>query len=119
MKKTVVLGASKNPDRYSNKAVRALVKAGVDTSAVGMHEGVIEGVAITKDFSGLENIDTVSLYLGPQNQEIWIDSLLALRPKRVIFNPGTESEKTESTLSKQGIKCEQACTLVLLATHQY
>jgi hypothetical protein len=57
--------------------------------------------------------------LGPQNQEVWIDSLLALKPKRVIFNPGTESEKTESTLSKLGIKCEHACTLVLLATQQY
>jgi predicted CoA-binding protein len=119
MKKTVVIGASENPDRYSNKAVKALVNAGIDTIAVGLREGNIDQIAITTNAKGLENIDTVSLYVGPQNQERWIDSILELHPKRVIFNPGTENEKTETTLSQHGIQCEHACTLVLLATNQY
>jgi predicted CoA-binding protein len=119
MKKTVVLGASENTDRYSNKAVKALVKAGIDTIAVGLREGTIDHVAIRTNAKDLENVDTVSLYVGPQNQERWIDSILELHPKRVIFNPGTENDKTETTLVRHGIRCEHACTLVLLATNQY
>ena len=119
MKKTVVLGASDNPDRYSNQAVKALVKAGIATYAVGLREGQIDGVSISKNFEGMENVDTVSLYVGPKNQDAWMDAIIKLKPRRVIFNPGTECEKTQKVLSEHGIHFEHACTLVLLATQQY
>jgi predicted CoA-binding protein len=75
MKKTVVLGASVNPERYSYRAIEALVASGIETAAVGLREGTVGGIAIQRDFSGLNDIDTVTLYLGPQNQNAWFDQM--------------------------------------------
>jgi predicted CoA-binding protein len=119
MKKTVVLGASLNPERYSYRAIEALVASGIETAAVGMREGNVGGIAIQRDFLGLKDIHTVTLYLGPQNQNAWFDQLVALKPARIIFNPGTENTDFEIKLQEAGITTERACTLVLLATNQY
>jgi uncharacterized protein len=119
MKKTVVLGASVNPERYSYRAIEELVKSGIDTSAVGLREGKVAGVEIRRDLKGIKDIHTVTLYVGPQNQNAWFDQLVALRPARVIFNPGTENPDFENRLHEAGIPTERACTLVLLATNQY
>ena len=119
MKKTVVIGASSNPDRYSCKAIEALVSHGIETVALGLREGTVAGVTILRKPEPGDFADTVSLYVGAQHQIIWHDIILSLKPRRVIFNPGTENPSFENLLSSKGIEIEHACTLVLLATNQY
>lgn len=83
--------------------------------AVGLREGEISGVKITKEFKLFDGVDTVSLYVGPRNQDYWKEYIKELKPKRVIFNPGTENEDFQMDLIKEGIEVEEACTLVLLS----
>lgn len=119
MKKTLVLGASENPTRYSNLAVNSLVRNGHEVSAIGAKKGEVAGVSIHTEPVDLEDVDTVSLYLNPKNQEKYYDYILGLNPKRVIFNPGTENPELVRRLREKQIHAEAACTLVLLSTNQY
>jgi predicted CoA-binding protein len=119
MKKTLVIGASEKPDRYSNKAIRALVAHQHEVVAIGLREGQVQGVTFDAQMRNFENIDTVTLYIGPQNQPVYYQYILSLKPKRVIFNPGTENPEFISLLKSAGIYPEIACTLVLLSTGQY
>lgn len=118
-KKTLVIGASENIERYSNKAVRMLKDYNMPVVAYGRRKGEIEGTPIVTDFPEDTDFDSVTLYLSSKNQEEYIDQIIGLKPKRVIFNPGTENEEFEALLAKEGIKAEIACTLVLLRTDQY
>ncbi len=119
MKKTLVLGASLNPSRYSNLAINRLVNHGHIVEALGLKKGVVAGVDISTEKEDFENIDTVTLYLNPKWQEEYYDYIISLKPKRVIFNPGTENPEFYEMLGKNNIKTEVACTLVLLGTNQY
>jgi len=119
MKKTLVIGASENADRYSNKAIKALVSHGHEVVAIGLRKGEVAGVSFDTEKKAFENIDTVTLYVGPQNQPEYYQYILNLKPRRVIFNPGTENPEFISQLKAFGIYPEIACTLVLLATGQY
>ena len=119
-KSTLILGASTNAERYSNKAFYKLKAASHTVFALGFQDGVLGDTTIhTEHQSEWNNVDTVTLYLSPARQETYYDYLLNLKPRRVIFNPGTENQKLESLLQEAGIETEQACTLVLLATNQY
>ena len=119
-KVTLIIGASLNSDRYSNKAFYRLKAANHKVYNIGFREGVLEDLKIYKEHQlDWSTIDTVTLYLGPARQEPYYDYLLKLKPKRVIFNPGTENEELENILKEAGIQTEQACTLVLLSTNQY
>ncbi|MCH1539598.1 MAG: CoA-binding protein [Flavobacteriaceae bacterium] len=119
-KVTLIIGASLNSDRYSNKAFHRLKAANHKVYNIGFREGVLEDLKIYKEHQlDWSTIDTVTLYLGPARQEPYYDYLLKLKPKRVIFNPGTENEELENILKEAGIQTEQACTLVLLSTNQY
>jgi predicted CoA-binding protein len=118
-KPTLVIGASENTDRYSNKAVNMLRKYNHATYAYGLKTGNIADVAIQNEYFYPEALDTVSLYLNPTNQIVHFDYILKLHPKRVIFNPGTENPAFYSLLEDKGIAYEEACTLVLLQTGQY
>lgn len=119
MKKTLVIGASENPDRYSNMAIRLLRQYHHPVVAVGNKKGKVGDVEIEKDQLPFNDIDTVTLYVGPQNQAAVYQYVLSLHPKRVIFNPGTENPDFEMQLEKAGIETEEACTLVLLRTGAY
>ena len=119
MKKTLVIGASENPDRYSNKAIRALTGHKHEVVAIGLREGHVAGISFNAEKKDFENIDTVTLYVGPQNQPEYYDYIIGLNPNRVIFNPGTENPAFISKLKTAGIFPEIACTLVLLATGQF
>ena len=119
MKKTLVIGASENPDRYSNKAIKALVSHNHEVVAIGLRVGEVAGVSFNSEKKAFENIDTVTLYVGPQNQPEYYKYILNLKPQRVIFNPGTENPEFIAKLESAGIYPEIACTLVLLATGQY
>ena len=119
MKKTLVLGASLNPSRYSNLAINRLVAYNHPVEAIGLKKGVVAGVEIVTENVPFENIDTITLYLNPQRQQPFYDYIVSLQPKRVIFNPGTENPELYSILKKNNIKAEIACTLVLFGTNQY
>ncbi len=119
MKKTLVLGASENPDRYSNKAIRSLRRHGHEVVAVGNRKGSVDGVAIGTEQAPQEGIDTVTLYLNPANQKPYYDYILGLKPKRIIFNPGTENLELERLAEGAGIDALEACTLVLLSIGRY
>jgi predicted CoA-binding protein len=118
-KKTVVIGASENPDRYAYKATIALQKYQHEVVPVGLKEGQINGVRILKDQPSVEDVDTVTLYVGPQNQPAWYEYILSLKPKRVIFNPGTENDEFEKRLKEKNIEPVEACTLVMLSIGNY
>src|SRR3989344_7348323 len=109
-KPTVVIGASDNPERYAHKAALSLQKHGYVVYAVGLRKGTINGIEIHSDRPAFENIDTVTLYVGTANQPFWYDYILSLKPKRIIFNPGTENSEFESLAQKQGIETIEACT---------
>ena len=119
MKKTVVLGATPNPERYAYLATQRLTKAGHEVLPVGNKKGDIEGIRIENETPQYEGVDTVTLYLNPDNQKPYYDYILSLKPKRIIFNPGTENPEFYEILKKNNIDFEVACTLVLLATNQY
>ncbi|MEH6765792.1 MAG: CoA-binding protein [Aequorivita antarctica] len=119
MKNTLVLGASLNPSRYSNLAINRLVNNGHPVEAIGLKKGVVAGVAILTEKEPFEDIDTVTLYLNPKRQVEYYDYIISLKPKRVIFNPGTENPEFYTLLEKHNIESEVACTLVLLGTNQY
>ncbi len=118
-KKTLVLGASLKPDRYSNMVVRKLVNYKHDVVAFGMRTGEESGVAIDTELKLYKNIDTVTLYLNPKRQKAYYDYIISLKPNRVIFNPGTENPEFYQILKENNIAFEVACTLVLLSTNQY
>lgn len=118
-KKTLVIGASEKLERYSNKAIRSLQENGHQVHAIGVKSGQINGIPINTEKDKIEELDTISLYLSPRNQSDYLHYILQLKPKRVLFNPGTENPKIYPLLEGNGIEVEQACTLVLLATDQY
>lgn len=118
-KKTLVLGASANPSRYSFLAVNKLTAHGHPVVAIGKRAGNIAGTEIMTEHPEMDDIDTVTLYLNPDNQKPYYDYILSLKPKRVVFNPGTENEELEDLLKTNGIVPQEACTLVLLSTGQY
>lgn len=119
MKRTLIIGASNNPERYAYKAAERLLKYGHEIELLGIRADVVFGKTIDTEKKDYKNIDTVTMYVGPQRQEEYYDYILSLHPKRVIFNPGTENIAFEQLLSKNNIDVEEACTLVMLGTGQY
>ncbi|MCB0507442.1 MAG: CoA-binding protein [Chitinophagales bacterium] len=118
-KKTVVIGASPKEDRYSNKAVKMLQVNKHDVVALGFVDALINDIPIEINWKNYDNINTVTLYLNPQRQKEYYNYILSLKPKRIIFNPGTENEELKLLAKKNDISTLEACTLVLLTTGQY
>lgn len=118
-KKTLVLGASANPERYSFLAINKLRAHNHDVVAIGKKEAIVKDVSISTTHVDVKDIDTVTLYLNPANQVPYYNYILSLHPKRIIFNPGTENAELEDMAQKEGIKVQEACTLVLLSTNQF
>ena len=118
-KKTLVLGASTKPARYSFMAIEKLVEKGHSVLAIGQNAGEVAGIKIQTKAIPLKNIDTVTLYLNPLRQRDYYNYIVEAQPKRVVFNPGTENPEFYQLLKLNDIKVEIACTLVMLATNQY
>ena len=117
--KTLVLGASENPGRYSNLAIKKLLGHGYSVMAIGKVAGNVDGVTINTEQAPADDIDTVTLYLNPLHQKAYYDYILSLKPRRIIFNPGTENEELEELARANNIRPVEACTLVMLSTGQY
>jgi predicted CoA-binding protein len=119
MKKTLILGASTKPERYGNIATRRLKLYNHEVVPVGNRSGEIEGIEILLGKPEVDNIDTITLYLNPKRQVEFYDYIIGLKPKRIIFNPGTENPELMKLAEEHGIESEIACTLVLLSVDQY
>lgn len=120
MKKTLILGASTNPERYAFKAAKMLLGKGHEIELLGNKVGqVFEHEIKTKTSEISSDIDTITMYLSPKNQEQYRAFILELNPKRVVFNPGAENPEFVEELNEAGIETLEACTLVLLSTKQY
>ncbi|WP_299210363.1 CoA-binding protein [uncultured Dokdonia sp.] len=126
IKPTLVLGASLKPIRYSNIAIQRLQQYNHPIIAVGLKAGITHGQevitfesAFAKAETHRNTIDTVTLYISPQRQDSYMEYVVSLKPKRVVFNPGTENPEFYKVLKENNIPFEIACTLVLLGTNQY
>ena len=118
-KKTLVLGASDNPSRYSYLAVNRLRSHGHRVVAIGKKNAIVADVPIEKEKKDWNGVDTITIYLNPFHQPQYYDYILSLKPKRIIFNPGAENDELADLAAKNGITPVEACTLVLLSTNQY
>ena len=118
-KKTVLLGASENPSRYSYLAVEKLNHYHHPVIAIGKQQGSIGNTNIITGHPDEKDVNTVTLYVNPQLQKQYYDYIISLHPKRLIFNPGTENEELYDLAKANGIEPMEACTLVLLGTGQY
>lgn len=118
-KKTLVLGASENPSRYSNLAINRLLSYGHPVVAIGRKHSFVKNLEINTEKINWTGVDTVTLYLNPSHQPEFYDYILSLNPKRIIFNPGTENDDLVALAKEKGIQTIEACTLVLLSTNQY
>lgn len=118
-KKTLVLGASQNPARYSNLAINRLRAKEHPVVAIGKRVGKVADVDITTEHPPMDDVDTVTIYMNENNQKQYYDYILSLHPKRIIFNPGAENDELAEIAASKGIEPMEACTLVLLSTGQY
>ncbi|QJW88982.1 CoA-binding protein [Spirosoma taeanense] len=118
-KKTLIIGATEKPDRYANRAAHSLLRHGYDIELLGLRQGQIQGHTIRTGHPDLDNIDTVTMYVGPRNQPGYYDYIKRLKPRRVIFNPGAENPGFERELRSAGIEPIEACTLVMLSIGTY
>jgi len=117
--KTLVIGASTNPQRFSYLAIKSLVKHNVDVVAIGLREGAVEGIKINVDKPQFEDIHTISLYLNSDRQREYLEYFIALNPKRIILNPGTENGDLIKLARKNNIELVFGCTLVMLNNGSY
>ena len=118
-KTTLVLGASANPTRYSNIAINRLRRNNHPVVAIGKRNGMVGDTPVETAPRDIDNLDTITLYLNPNNQKPYYQYIMDLKPKRIIFNPGTENDELAEMAQKEGIQPIEACTLVLLSTGQY
>lgn len=118
-KKTLVLGASDNPSRYSYLAIKKLRQYGHPVIAIGRRETSVADIPVTKTLIPVTDIHTVTLYMNPFHQKEFYNYILSLKPKRIIFNPGTENDELYKLANEKGIETIEACTLVMLGTGQY
>lgn len=118
-KKTLILGATENPERYAYKAAHKLTENGHPIVNVGIKKGEVAGQPIQTDKTIFDNIDTITLYVGAKNQPEWYDYILQTKPQRLVFNPGTENTELKNLAQRQGIETVEACTLVMLSVGNY
>ena len=119
LKKTLVIGASDNPARYSHLAIQRLRKHGHPVVAIGKKNTEVADVKIEKESLPFSDIDTITLYINPLHQKEYYDYILSLNPKRIIFNPGAENAELTELAQANNIQALEACTLVMLTTGQY
>ncbi|GAB4023491.1 CoA-binding protein [Spirosoma koreense] len=118
-KKTLVIGATEKSGRYANLAAHSLLRHGHAIELLGLREGTIDGHAIQTGQPALEDVDTITMYVGPRNQSGLYEYIKSLKPRRVIFNPGAENPDFERQLRDEGIEPIEACTLVMLSIGTY
>jgi uncharacterized protein len=120
MSRVAIIGASDNHDRYSYLALKELQKNGHEVLLVSPKLSEIDNIPVSSNINDLQKVvDVVTMYVNPKISSSMGQDLINLAPKSVIFNPGTENSDLQDQLSKAGINCVEACTLVLLKTKQF
>ncbi len=119
MKKTLVIGASENPERYSYKAIKMLNEHHHPILALGTRTGEVDGIKIQKEIDKNEEVHTITMYVGPKNQPAYFELITQLKPQRLLLNPGTENPEMEKLAKENNIEVIHGCTLVMLSTGQY
>jgi len=119
MKKTLIIGASSNPERYSYLAAERLLAHGHEIELIGKRPDVVFGKIIDTEKKAFNDIDTVTLYLSEKFQHEYYDYIITMKPSRVIFNPGTENPEFEELLKAKNIEVVENCTLVMLRTGRF
>ncbi|HEY9117573.1 MAG TPA: CoA-binding protein [Roseivirga sp.] len=121
MGKTIIIGSTPKPYKYAYQAAQMLDERDFEFIPVGIQEGQVLGREIQNLFDkpAIEDVDTITLYINPTRQKEWYNYLLSLKPKRIIFNPGSENQELKNLAEKEGIKCLEACTLVMLSIGNY
>lgn len=119
MKKTLIPGASTNPNRFSNKMVKSLIRHGYEAVPLGFRKGDISGIEIKTGEPKISDLHTISLYLGAARQVDYYDYFLSLKPERIIFNPGTYNYELIELAEKNNIECVVSCALIMLSTGEY
>lgn len=119
IKKTLVIGGSTNPFRYSNKAIRKLIEYGHPVVSLGLRKSKVDDVEISIGKPNIDDVHTVTMYVGKQNQEDYFDYIINLKPKRIIFNPGAENDELAKLANENGIEVVENCTLVMLGDGLY
>ena len=117
--KTLVLGASTKPERFSFKVIRLLRKYEHEVLAIGLTSGKVDDVEFLTGTPELKDIHTVTVYLNKQNQKHFYSYIISLKPKRIIFNPGTENSELEELAKQNSIVPVRNCTLVMLGNDEY
>jgi uncharacterized protein len=120
-KKTVIVGATDNRSRYAYLAANMLKEYDHEIVPLGIKSGSVAGHEILdiRKKPEIKDVDTITLYIGPPRQPEWYDYFLSLNPKRIIFNPGTENPEFEKLAADRGVEVLEACTLVMLRSHQF
>lgn len=120
-KKTVIIGATPNPARYAYRAAQMLTSYGHPIVPLSIKRGTVAGEEIQdlRSKPAINDVDTVTLYIGPRNQPEWYDYILSLAPKRIIFNPGTENSSFIQLARERGIEPVTGCTLIMLQVGTY
>ena len=121
MGKTIIIGSTPKPYKYAYQAAQMLDERDFEFIPIGIQEGQVLGREIQNLYNKpvIVDVDTITLYINPTRQKEWYDYLLSLKPKRIIFNPGTENQELKNLAEKEGIKCLEACTLVMLSIGNY
>ena len=110
-----VIGASKDRTKFGNKCVRAYLSKDYTVFPVNLNEEEIEGLKCYKSIKDIEGpIDIVSLYLPPEIGEKVADEIIEVKPKKVILNPGTESEAIVRKFLDAGIEVKEECSIVAI-----
>lgn len=117
--KTLVIGASPNPLRYAHKAVKQLRANDIEVIAIGKRETIIEDVQVVRDKPQIDDLHTVTLYVGAKNQEEYLNYIISLKPQRIIFNPGTFNSTLKEMAEQEGIETLEDCTLIMLSSGSY
>lgn len=113
-KKTLVLGASPNPSRFSYKAIHKLIKHNHSVIPMGIRKDEVAGITIVNDQAHFTDIHTITMYIGPKRQSPYYDYLISLKPERIIFNPGTENDEFMNLCKENDIEVVVHCTLIML-----
>ncbi len=119
MKKTLILGASTNPLRFSYKAIKSLLRRDYPVVAVGRKAGFVDDIEIQTGYPKINEIHTIMLYLGPKNQKDYYNYIIGLAPNRIIFNPGTENDELIELAKANNIKTVIDCGLVMINADTY
>ena len=117
-----MIGASRDREKFGNKAVRAFSRTGFTVFPVNSHCGTdsvgefeIEGLhAYGSIFVIPEHVDLATMYLPPKIGENLVEEIFRKSIRRLWINPGAESDLLVERCRNRGIETELLCSIVAI-----